>query len=203
MKLKLNEQGFAVVRDGKPVYVHDDGREEAFDAPTAMKLALGKHFEASPVMAGLKIPHDIVAATFSSSFRIEGGKLVAVDKNGIQMYSGTRHGEIANFDEALAQLVDRYPHKSMIQRDGGASTPAPGQQGRNGPAITRPQFDALPPASRAKFMSEGGRIDDVASGGAPAPVASSGTQTITRPQFDAMGPKERAQHFGNGGKIVD
>lgn len=33
MKLKLNEQGFAVVQDGKPVYVDDSGKEIAFDAP--------------------------------------------------------------------------------------------------------------------------------------------------------------------------
>lgn len=34
MKLKLTEDGkAAVVQDGKPVYVHDDGKEIAFDAP--------------------------------------------------------------------------------------------------------------------------------------------------------------------------
>lgn len=33
MKLKLDEQGHAVLQDGKPVYVHEDGREVAFDAP--------------------------------------------------------------------------------------------------------------------------------------------------------------------------
>lgn len=33
MKLKLNADGFAVVQDGKPVYVGDDGKEIAFDAP--------------------------------------------------------------------------------------------------------------------------------------------------------------------------
>lgn len=32
MKLKLDENGHAVVLDGKPVYVHDDGKEVAFDA---------------------------------------------------------------------------------------------------------------------------------------------------------------------------
>lgn len=32
MKLKLDEQGHAVLQDGKPVYVHEDGREVAFDA---------------------------------------------------------------------------------------------------------------------------------------------------------------------------
>jgi hypothetical protein len=33
MKLKLDDDGKAAVLDGKPVYVHDDGREVAFDAP--------------------------------------------------------------------------------------------------------------------------------------------------------------------------
>jgi hypothetical protein len=32
MKLKLDEQGHVVVQDGKPVYVHEDGKEVAFDA---------------------------------------------------------------------------------------------------------------------------------------------------------------------------
>lgn len=31
MKLKLDEAGHVVVSDGKPVYVHDDGKEVAFD----------------------------------------------------------------------------------------------------------------------------------------------------------------------------
>lgn len=33
MKLKLDAEGHAVLSDGKPVYVHDDGKEVAFDAP--------------------------------------------------------------------------------------------------------------------------------------------------------------------------
>ena len=36
MKLKLDDQGHAVVQDGKPVYVYDDGKEAAFDAPAAV-----------------------------------------------------------------------------------------------------------------------------------------------------------------------
>ena len=36
MKLKLNDQGFAVVIDGKPVYVHDDGKEIPHDGPAAV-----------------------------------------------------------------------------------------------------------------------------------------------------------------------
>jgi hypothetical protein len=36
MKLKLDEQGHVVVRDGKPVYQHEDGSEVAFDAPSTV-----------------------------------------------------------------------------------------------------------------------------------------------------------------------
>lgn len=35
MQLKLDENGHVVVQDGKPVYVHDDGKELAFDAKQA------------------------------------------------------------------------------------------------------------------------------------------------------------------------
>jgi hypothetical protein len=33
MKLKIDENGHVVVKDGHPVYVYEDGREAAFDAP--------------------------------------------------------------------------------------------------------------------------------------------------------------------------
>jgi len=36
MKLKLDDKGNAVLSDGKPVYVHDDGKEIPFDAPAAV-----------------------------------------------------------------------------------------------------------------------------------------------------------------------
>ena len=36
MKLKLDDSGNAVLQDGKPVYVHDDGKEVAFDAPATV-----------------------------------------------------------------------------------------------------------------------------------------------------------------------
>lgn len=36
MKLKVDEDRHVVVEDGKPVYVHDDGKEIPCDAPAAM-----------------------------------------------------------------------------------------------------------------------------------------------------------------------
>jgi hypothetical protein len=209
MKLKLTKDGHAIVKDGRPIYIRDDGTEQGIDGAAAMKLALNKHFETSPVMASLKIPHDIVAATFGGAFRIEGGKLVAVDKDGIQMYSSTNHGAVATFDEALAQLVDRYQHKAMIQREAGAQTPTPtpttGQQSHTATSISRLQFDALPQDSRAKFLKEGGRIGDATNSPAHAapPAPSDGAKVMTRAVFDVTPPVQVAAFFKAGGKIVD
>lgn len=37
MKIKLDAQGHAVLQDGMPVYVHEDGKEIPFDAPRAFE----------------------------------------------------------------------------------------------------------------------------------------------------------------------
>ena len=37
LKLKVDEEGHAVVQDGKPVYIYEDGREAPFDAAAAMQ----------------------------------------------------------------------------------------------------------------------------------------------------------------------
>lgn len=46
MKLKLNDQGQVVLLDGKPVYLHDDGKEVAFDAPAAVSKITALNAEA-------------------------------------------------------------------------------------------------------------------------------------------------------------
>lgn len=46
MKLKLDANGNVVVQDGKPVYVHDDGKEVAFDAVSAVSKITALNAEA-------------------------------------------------------------------------------------------------------------------------------------------------------------
>lgn len=202
MKLKLDENGNVVLQDGKPVYVHDDGKEVAFDAaatvstisrlngeakshreraeaaekalkafdgindPTAAIEALktvsnldqkklidagevekvkaeiskafqsqldevsakaqtleqqlyaekiGGSFARSKLIAEkIAVPADMVQATFGQAFKIEDGKVVAYDAHGQKIFSRSRPGEIADFDEALETLVEQYPHKASI-----------------------------------------------------------------------------------------
>jgi hypothetical protein len=253
MKLKLDADGRVVVQDGKPVYVHDDGKEIAFDAPgtlstisrlngeakghreraekaegalktfegitdpTAALKALetvknlddkklvdagevekvkaaaiasveekykpviderdklksdlygekiGGAFARSSLIVGdkakLAIPADLALSHFGKHFSIDGGKIVAKGADGNQIYSRVKHGEPAEFDEALEILVDQYPHKESILRGTGGGTGArPGNGGGNGDkTISRKDFEALAPAAAQAKMKEGFKVVD-------------------------------------------
>jgi hypothetical protein len=109
------------------------------------------------------VPPDMVQATFGPRFKVEGGKTVAMDSNGQTIFSRTRHGEPADFDEALEIMIEQYPHRASILKGsgasgGGASSGAGGAGGKK--TYTRAQFEALDPASQAAAAK------DVRTGGA-------------------------------------
>lgn len=213
MKLKLDENGHVVVSDGKPVYVHADGKEVAFDAPgtvatitrlngeaknhreraekaegqlkafegiedpeaarkaletvkniddkklvdagkveeikAAAQKAAKEQLEAMSKTHALElqklkeqnenlqttlnneliggsftrskfiseksaIPADLVQAAFGKHFKIEEGKVVGYDSAGNKIFSRSRPGEVADFEEALELIVDQYPNKDQI-----------------------------------------------------------------------------------------
>lgn len=235
MKLKLDENGNVVLQDGKPVYVHDDGKEVAFDAPATvqtiarlnseakshreraegaektlkgfegiadpaaalkalevvanldqkklidagevdqLKAEISRAFqaqldEANTKVAGYEqqlyaekiggafarsqliaekfaIPADLVQARFGSAFKIEDGKTVAYDQSGNKIFSRSRPGELADFEEALESLVEQYPYKDQILK-------APGSGGMGSDA-SKPS--ARPGASAGDF---GGSRDE-------------------------------------------
>lgn len=272
MKLKLDENGNAVLVDGKPVYIHDDGKEIPFDAartvetisrlnneakthreakeaaegqlsdvqkqikvfegldPEAARKALGKlkdlddgkliesgkldevrnaakaeydsrlkqlqdefgvkegklmadrealqghlnneiiggSFARSKFISDkMAIPTDLVQAAFGKHFRVEEGKLVALDAQGNKMFSRARPGELADFDEALDALVQQYPNRDHILKASGASgtgssaSAGGGGGGGNGSkSITRQQFDQMHPAEKMKAVKSGVAITD-------------------------------------------
>lgn len=229
MKLKLDDQGHVVVQEGKPVYLHDDGKEAPFDAAgtaatisrlngeakghreakeaaearlkvfegiedadearkaleTVKNLDEGKLVAAGKVeeikAAAARAAEERVAAqskthaieleklrgdhekllsqyhgekiggafagstfvkektllpgpaaqkVFGDHFKVEEGKLVAYDGAGNQVFSRSRPGELANFEEAIEVLVGAYPYRDDILRgngNGGGGT-------RGGPA---------------------------------------------------------------------
>lgn len=94
----------------------------------------------------IAIPADMVRAAFGRSFKVEDGRTVAYGADSKPIYSKSRMGELADFDEALEILVDQYPHKDQIMKGSGSS----GSGASNGTAnygskrvLSRSQFNAL------------------------------------------------------------
>ena len=95
---------------------------------------IGGAFARSKFIADkVAIPSDLVQASFGRHFGIEGGRIVAKDANGQQLFSRTRHGEPADFEEALEMLVDAYPHKASILKGSNASGGGASGSGSGGP----------------------------------------------------------------------
>lgn len=256
MKLKLDEKGNVVVQDGKPVYVHDDGKELPFDAagtvatitrlngeakthregkeaaegklklfegisdPEAarkaietvanleegklitagkveeIKAAARKTFEEAQAAANkasgeemakkdktiadltgslysekiggsfsrskyisekIAIPADMLQARFGQNFKVEDGKIVAYGPDGNKVYSRTKHGELADFEEAIEQLVDVYPQRDHILKGSGSGTGAQGGRQTQSGAKTLPrsEFDKLSPTERPAKIADG------------------------------------------------
>ena len=254
MKLKLNDQGFAEVKDGKPIYLDDGGAEIPFDAPAAMakitalngeskthrlkaeeataalkafegisdpaaavkalqfaqsmdgkkvmddegiktlitnavkplqeqlaerdaalagkdshiyQLEVGNRFATSGYLKEKTIlgeTPDLAEARFGKNFKIEGGKVVAYDAAGNQIYSRTKPGEPADFDEALSILVESHPGRDHILRGTGASGSGAkgGQSGTAGDpkTITRTEFAAKSPAEQSALAIARVKITD-------------------------------------------
>lgn len=114
---------------------------------------IGGSFTRSKLIADkAAIPADMMQARFGSAFKVEDGKIIAYDGVGNKLFSRSRAGEIADFDEALEMLVDQYPYKDQILKGANhsGSGARPGAGGMNGGkrTISRSEFAKLGPAEQ-------------------------------------------------------
>lgn len=97
------------------------------------------------------IPADLMQARFGSSFKVEEGKIIAYDQAGNKIFSRTKAGDIADFDEALEILIDQYPYRDQILKgtnhSGSGARPGGGNNGGKR-SITRAEFAKLGPAEQ-------------------------------------------------------
>jgi len=126
---------------------------------------IGGSFARSKFIADkVAIPVDFVQATFGKHFTLDGGRIVARDASGTQIFSRSKHGEPADFEEALEILVSSHPQKAAILKGsnaaGGGSLPGSGGGGGGGggKTISKQEFDGLGPRERAARMSEGFKV---------------------------------------------
>lgn len=103
---------------------------DAFQTQLHNELIGGGFARSKYIQENIAVPVDMIQATFGKNFQIENGKVVAVGTDGQKIYSRTRPGEIADFDEALETLVGGYQHKDSILK--GSQAGGAGFQGGSG-----------------------------------------------------------------------
>lgn len=125
---------------------------------------VGGSFAGSKFIAEkLAIPADIAQKVFGDRFKVDGGKLVPMDQSGNPIFSATRHGEHADFEEAMQVMVGQYANKDMILKGsgasgGGASSAPAGGSGKK--AASRAQWDSMSQADRMEHSKAGGVVTD-------------------------------------------
>ena len=103
---------------------------DAFQTQLHNELIGGGFARSKYIQDNIAVPADMIQAQFGKNFQIENGKVVAVGADGQKIYSRTRPGEVADFDEALESLVGGYQHKDSILKGGQGS--GGGFQGNGG-----------------------------------------------------------------------
>lgn len=125
-------------------------------------MLIGSVFNQSEfVRENIVVPREMFEATFRKNFKVENGKVVALDNAGNILLSKTRVGENATPEEALSLLVESYPQKDVIMRAQTNSGTGSNGQGGNRPggarSLKRADFDNLAPAQKAEVAAKVGR----------------------------------------------
>jgi hypothetical protein len=113
--------------------------------------------------ARLQIHPEMAKAYFGNNFKVEDGKMVPYDAAGNKIFSPTRPGEVADFDEGLTHLVQACPFKDQILKASGASGGG-AQGGKTGTGgakqVTRAAYEAADPAARPGMLAGGAVLVD-------------------------------------------
>lgn len=149
----------------KPLQVENEALKTGLSEKDShiYKLEVSSQFQASPfVKDKLLVPPDMLEATFGKHFKIDGGKMVATDATGNQIFN--TKGEPAGFDDAIKVLIDAHPMKDNLYRASGQS--GTGSQQSNGTGgtgvkvISRAVFATMNPAQQSAHALSGGQITD-------------------------------------------
>lgn len=138
------------------------GKNQQLEQQLYQEMIGGRFGSSAFIKDKVAIPADFVQARFGQAFKIEDGKVVAYDQQGNKVYSRTKPGELADFDEALETLVEQYPQKDHILKasgnSGGGSQQSQHQAGQK--TMKRDAFDALDGAGKQAALSDGISIVD-------------------------------------------
>lgn len=123
----------------------------------ADKITLDTAFSTSKfVNERVAIPADMLATAFKDNFKIENGNIVPYGTDGKPIYSSSRIGEIATFDEAISSLITSRDDKDKLLvanvNNGSGNNGGGGNRG-NSRTMNRSEFGALNPIAKAEFSA--------------------------------------------------
>lgn len=132
------------------------GKNKALESQLYQEMIGGRFGSSEFIKNKVAIPADFVQARFGQAFKIEEGKVVAYDTSGNKIFSRTKPGELAEFDEALEFLVEQYPQKDHVLKasdnSGGGTRPTQHQLGQK--TMKRATFDGLDIAGRNAALKD-------------------------------------------------
>lgn len=131
------------------------------------KAVIGSSFGQSKFASEKLTPAgvDLVRTLYADRIKVEDGRPIGYDQNGQKLYSKSRPGELADFDEIVETFVETYPYKEHILKGAGASGGGakPGNGGATGSkTISRSEFEGLSQADRAAKIKDGVKVVDAA-----------------------------------------
>lgn len=163
MKLKLDEQGHVVVQDGKPVYVHDDGKEIPFDAAAATSKIASLNGEAKSHRERAEAAEAKVKAFDGLDDPAEARKALETLKN-LDQKKLIDAGEV---EKVKAEVIKTYEEKLKAETDRAAGLEGQLYDEKIGGSFARSKFiteKLLIPADIAQasfgkaFKIEDGRV---------------------------------------------
>lgn len=155
---KVKQAAIKAVEDQYKPYVD---RAETLEQQLRQEKIGGSFARSQFIAEKMAVPVPMVEKTFGEHFTLEDGKIVAKDASGNQIYSKSKPGEAASFDEAMEILVEQSPFKDSIMK--GRQQSGAGVKGAGGTGgsktISRAEFDRLNadnPAQAAKMVTQEG-----------------------------------------------
>jgi hypothetical protein len=131
---------------------------------TLTKATIGNRFGQSKFAAEKLTPAgvDLIRTLYGDRLKVDGEAVYGVGADGQKLYSRSRPGEVADFDELLESFVEAYPHKEHILKASGAQGSGAQGGGGGGGAKTMKtsEFNALSAKDRAAKMAEGYVLTD-------------------------------------------
>lgn len=118
---------------------------------------IGGNFNRSKFVTDkVAIPADMLQSKFGNQFKVEDGKVVATDLQGNKIYSRSRPGEIADFEEAIEVIVGQYQHKEHILKGDVKSGGGAQNNGGGGGDGASKKASEMTPQEKSEYVGKHG-----------------------------------------------